>query len=69
MCCAEPATSSFCVPEALRLYEAGADFVHVPRLHSAAEVASILKDGLADGFDGVRAAEVGSLSRRREVLA
>ena len=38
---------------ALELYDAGADFVFVSRLHSAAQMASILEQGLADGFDAL----------------
>jgi Kef-type K+ transport system membrane component KefB len=57
------------IPQALHLYEAGADFVYIPRLHSAPEIARILKVGLEQGFDGVRTAEIERLSARREVLA
>ena len=57
------------IPQALRFYEAGADFVYIPRLHSAPQMANILKKGLAAGFDGFRAAEIEHLSQRHEVLA
>ena len=57
------------IPHALQLYEAGADFVYIPRLHSAAEIARILKEGLAEGFEAARASEVARLSDRKEVLA
>jgi Kef-type K+ transport system membrane component KefB len=57
------------IPQALDLYEAGADFVYIPRLHSASEIARILKEGLADGFEAARAAEIARLSTRKEVLA
>jgi Kef-type K+ transport system membrane component KefB/voltage-gated potassium channel Kch len=57
------------IPQALHFYEVGADLVYVPRLHSAPEIANILKKGLAAGFDGFRAAQIKSLSQRREVLA
>ncbi len=57
------------IPQALELYEAGADFVYIPRLHSAAEIAGILREGLAEGFEAARAAEVARLSTRKEVLA
>ena len=56
------------VPQALQFYEAGADFVYLPRLHSSMQIAHILKQGLADGFDRVRAEEIETLSQRREVL-
>ena len=57
------------IPQALLFYEAGADFVYIPRLHSAPEIARILKVGLQEGFDQARAAEIERLSARREVLA
>ena len=57
------------IPHALELYAAGADFVYLPRLHSAQQVALILKQGLAEGFDAARAAEIALLSARKEVLA
>jgi Kef-type K+ transport system membrane component KefB len=57
------------IPQALEFYKSGADFVYIPRLHSASEIARILKSGLEDGFEAARAAEVERLSVRREVLA
>jgi Kef-type K+ transport system membrane component KefB len=57
------------IPQALNFYEAGADFVYIPRLHSAPEIARILKTGLEDGFEKARAGEIERLSARREVLA
>ena len=57
------------IPQALHFYEAGADFVYIPRLHSAPQIARMLKLGLEEGFDGVRAAEIERLTARREVLA
>ncbi len=57
------------IPQALRFYEAGADFVYIPRLHSAPEVARILRHGLAQGFEAAREAEIARLSARHEVLA
>jgi hypothetical protein len=57
------------IPQALNFYEAGADFVYIPRLHSAPEIARILKTGLQDGFEKARAGEIERLSARREVLA
>ena len=54
---------------ALMLYEAGADFVFVPRLHSAAQMASILEQALGDGFERVRDEHIAQIRRRREVLA
>jgi Kef-type K+ transport system membrane component KefB len=57
------------IPQALLFYEAGADFVYIPRLHSAPEIARILKVGLQEGFDQARAAEIERLLARHEVLA
>ncbi|HVS50393.1 MAG TPA: NAD-binding protein, partial [Candidatus Dormibacteraeota bacterium] len=57
------------IAQALSFYEAGADFVYLPRLHSAPETARILKQGLAEGFDKARAAEIERLTARHEVLA
>ena len=54
---------------ALHLYDAGADFVFVSRLHSAAQMAVILEQALDDDFVAVREAHVAQIRRRREVLA
>jgi Kef-type K+ transport system membrane component KefB/voltage-gated potassium channel Kch len=53
---------------ALELYDAGADFVFVSRLHSAAQMASILEQGLAEGFEGLRAEQIAHIRKRDEVL-
>jgi voltage-gated potassium channel Kch len=55
--------------EALRLYEAGADFVFVPRIHSAHRMAEVLRTGLEDGLDVLRGEELEALRARDEVLA
>ncbi|MGH7765046.1 MAG: cation:proton antiporter, partial [Candidatus Dormibacteraceae bacterium] len=57
------------IPQALAFYEAGADFVFIPRLYSAAACARILRKGLAVGFDEFRTQAIGHLSKRQEVLA
>ncbi len=57
------------IPQALHFYKAGADFVYIPRLHSAVQIAKILKQGLNGGFEAAREAEIKHLSHRREVLA
>jgi Kef-type K+ transport system membrane component KefB len=57
------------IAQALFFYEAGADFVYIPRLHSAMQIAEILKKGLVEGFEGAREAEIKHLTQRREVLA
>ena len=53
---------------ALELYEAGADYVFVPGLQSAAQMASILAEGLEHGFERPRAEQIEHLRRRNEVL-
>ena len=53
---------------ALELYDAGADFVFVSRLHSAAQMASILEQGLEGGFERLRAEQIAHIRRRDEVL-
>ena len=57
------------IPQALNFYKAGADFVYIPRLHSALEIARVIKRGLNGGFGAAREAEILHLSQRREVLA
>ncbi len=57
------------IPQALEFYQAGADFVFIPRLYSAAACARILRKGLAEGFDEFRKQAIGHLSQRQEVLA
>jgi hypothetical protein len=53
---------------ALELYDAGADFVFVPRLHSAAQMAKILEEGLTEGFERLRAEQIAHIRQRDEVL-
>jgi Kef-type K+ transport system membrane component KefB len=57
------------IPQALLFYEEGADFVYVPRLHSAREMARLLQQGLARGFGDLRADAIRALMSRHEVLA
>jgi voltage-gated potassium channel Kch len=57
------------IPQALRFYEEGADFVFVPRLYSAAACARILRKGLNGGFEEIRSQAIEHLSHRQEVLA
>jgi len=54
---------------ALELYERGADFVFIPRLHSAAQIALIIESALRDGLQEVRAEQLDRLRIRNEVLA
>ena len=49
--------------------EAGADFVYIPRLQSAPMLARTLKQGLSEGFEALREAEIEHLRNRHEVLA
>jgi len=53
---------------ALALYEAGADFVFVSQLHSAAQMASILEEGVVSGFEHLRAEHIHHLQQRDEVI-
>jgi Kef-type K+ transport system membrane component KefB len=57
------------IPQALHFYEVGADFVYIPRLHSAPMLAQILKQGLSAGFQATRETEIAHLKNRHEVLA
>ncbi|TMC12686.1 MAG: hypothetical protein E6J30_00740, partial [Chloroflexi bacterium] len=52
------------IPQALKFYDAGADFVFIPRLYSAAACARILRKGLKDGFQEVRTQAIGHLKQR-----
>lgn len=57
------------VSEALALYEQGADYVYVARLHSAAHMAHVVETSLTTGFTALREEQQNLLRRRREVLA
>jgi Kef-type K+ transport system membrane component KefB len=57
------------IPQALNFYAAGADIVYLPRLHSAPQIAAMLKQGLEEGFEKIRAAELERLQQRHEVLS
>lgn len=54
---------------ALDLYNRGADFVFIPRIHSSAQVAQIIEMGLHGGLEEVRDEEIARLKMRDEVLA
>ncbi len=56
------------IEAALRLYSEGADFVYIPRLHSAREIAELLLRADEDGLGSVRERQVEHLKRRKEVL-
>lgn len=51
------------------LYEHGADFVFIPRIHSARYVAAVIVESLAGSLEQLRNREMGQLLERREVLA
>ncbi|HEX6349026.1 MAG TPA: cation:proton antiporter [Candidatus Dormibacteraeota bacterium] len=57
------------VPEALEFYEAGADYVFIPRMHSAQDLAGIITAGLSHGFAEIRQGAMAELHLRDEVLA
>ncbi|HEX6487885.1 MAG TPA: cation:proton antiporter [Candidatus Dormibacteraeota bacterium] len=56
------------IDHALRLYEQGADWVFIPRLHGAADVVDVMDRGLNEGFEVIRRAAVRDLKSRDEVL-
>lgn len=55
-------------PKALELYSEGADYVFIPRLQSARELARIIEDGRKNGFDLVRKEHLVMLKQRNEVI-
>jgi voltage-gated potassium channel Kch len=57
------------IPVALQLYQQGADFVFLPRLHSAAQMAAVMEEGFQHGFETLRDAQITQLRQRNEVLA
>jgi Kef-type K+ transport system membrane component KefB len=56
------------IHQALDLYRQGADYVLIPRLHSAPLALEVMERGLGEGFDELRAKEIARLERRHEVL-
>jgi hypothetical protein len=54
--------------EALNLYDRGADFVFIPRMHASAQVAQVIESGLREGLDDVRTEQIAHLRMRNEVL-
>lgn len=54
---------------ALTLYDTGADFVFVPRIHSSKQVARIIASSLSRSLEPYRLEEMNDLRDRREVLA
>jgi Kef-type K+ transport system membrane component KefB len=56
------------VRHALALYQQGADFVFIPRLHSASSMARLIEVGLKEGFEKLRTEAIADLRLRHEVL-
>jgi Kef-type K+ transport system membrane component KefB len=54
---------------ALALYQEGAGFVYIPRIHSAYHMAEVLRTGIEDGLKVAREEEMAALRERNEVLA
>jgi Kef-type K+ transport system membrane component KefB len=54
---------------ALELYDLGADFVFIPRIHSSAQMAQIIEVGLREGLDEIRTEQIEHLRMRNEVLS
>jgi hypothetical protein len=57
------------IPVALQLYQQGADYVFLPRLHSATQMAVVIEEGLHHGFETLRDEQIAQLRQRNEVLA
>jgi Kef-type K+ transport system membrane component KefB len=57
------------LPGALELYASGADFVFVPRIHSAHRMAEVIRTGREEGLAVLREEELAALQERDEVLA
>jgi len=57
------------IPGARALYEAGAHFVFVPRIHSAHRMAEVIRTAREEGLEQIRADEIAGLSARDEVLS
>ena len=55
-------------PKALELYSEGADYVFIPRLESARDLARIIEDSLENGFDVAREQHLAMLKQRNEVI-
>jgi voltage-gated potassium channel Kch len=60
--------SSEHIRQATEYYEAGADFVYIPRIHSAAEIAKVLREALEEGFPNTPTEAMLALRERHEVL-
>jgi Trk K+ transport system NAD-binding subunit len=56
------------IKHALELYEQGADFVLVNRIHSSKDIAELINNSLDKGLKQYRDSEIKNLSVRKEVL-
>jgi hypothetical protein len=56
-------------PKALELYNIGADFVFIPRLHSSAQIAEVIESGRRAALDNICPDEIERLQVRDEVIA
>jgi voltage-gated potassium channel Kch len=66
---AEAIVASDTLEGALALYAAGADFVFIPRIHSAHRMAEVIRTAREEGLRLLREEERAGLGERREVLA
>jgi Kef-type K+ transport system membrane component KefB len=57
------------IAHALTLYAEGADFVYLPRLHSAEQIAQVIRAAFDGSLGEGRATEIDRLRLRREVMA
>jgi Kef-type K+ transport system membrane component KefB len=57
------------IPSALALYDAGADFVYLPRMHSSEQIAEVIRAAFAGTLRDRREAEIARLRSRHEVMA
>jgi Mg/Co/Ni transporter MgtE len=53
----------------LELYNHGADFVFIPRMHASAQMAQIIDSVLREGLGTERADQIAHLRMRHEVIA
>lgn len=56
------------IQTARHLYEEGADFVYVPRIHSARQAAEVIAKALTQSLDSYRKEQMRDLVERREIL-
>jgi len=57
------------IPQAIEFYKEGADFVYIPRLQSAGQMAKLLETAMKRGLVTARTEAIADLEGRREVLA